>query len=86
MRIDILESAIKVTQIAPGAVETEFSMVRFKGDQETADNVYKGFEPLHAEDIADAAHYVTTLPPHVNINDLLIMPTAQASATNLLRE
>ncbi len=86
MRIDLLEDGIKVTQIAPGAVETEFSMVRFKGDKEIADNVYKGFEPLHAEDIADAAYYVTTLPPHVNINDLLIMPTAQASATNLIRK
>lgn len=86
MRIDLLESGIKVSQIAPGAVETEFSMVRFKGDKETADNVYKGFEPLHAEDIAEAAFYVTTLPPHVNINDLLIMPTAQASATNLIRK
>lgn len=85
MRIDLLESGIKVTQIAPGAVETEFSMVRFKGDQETADNVYKGFEPLHAEDIAGVVFYVTSLPPHVNINDLLIMPTAQASATNLIR-
>ena len=86
MRIDLLEDGIKVTQIAPGAVETEFSMVRFKGNQEIADNVYNGFEPLHAEDIADAAYYVTTLPPHVNINDLLIMPTAQASATNLIRK
>ncbi len=86
MRIDLLESGIKVTQIAPGAVETEFSMVRFKGDKETADNVYKGFEPLHPEDIAEVAHYVTTLPPHVNLNDILIMPTAQASATNLIRK
>lgn len=86
MRIDLLESGIKVSQIAPGAVETEFSMVRFKGNKETADNVYKGFEPLHAEDIAEVAFYVTTLPPHVNINDLLIMPTAQASATNLIRK
>ena len=86
MRIDLLESGIKVTQVAPGAVETEFSMVRFKGDKETADNVYKGFEPLHAEDIAEVTFYVTTLPPHVNINDLLIMPTAQASATNLTRK
>ncbi len=86
MRIDLLEDGIKVTQIAPGAVETEFSMVRFKGDKETADNVYKGFEPLHPEDIAEVAYYVTTLPPHVNLNDILIMPTAQASATNLIRK
>lgn len=86
MRVDLLEYGIKVSQIAPGAVETEFSLVRFKGDQQTANNVYKGFEPLHPEDIADIAFYITTLPPHVNINDLLVMPTAQASATQLIRK
>jgi len=86
MRIDLLESGIKVTQIAPGAIETEFSMVRFKGNKQTADNVYKGFEPLHPEDIADVAFYVTTLPAHVNINDLLIMPTAQANGTTIIRK
>ena len=85
MRIDLLEFGIKVTQIAPGAVETEFSMVRFKGDAQTAANVYKGFEPLHPEDIADVAFYVTTLPAHVNINDLLIMPTSQANGTTIIR-
>jgi NADP-dependent 3-hydroxy acid dehydrogenase YdfG len=61
-------------------VETEFSLVRFKGDEQKAQNVYKGFKPLTAEDIADAIWYVASVPPHVNINDLLIMPTAQASA------
>ncbi len=86
MRIDLLPYNIKVSQIAPGAVETEFSLVRFKGDAEKAANVYKGFHPLQAEDIADAVYYTTTLPPHVNINDLLIMPTAQASATNIMRK
>lgn len=86
IRIDTVHSGIKVSQIAPGAVETEFSIVRFKGDKEKADSVYKGFEPLHPEDIADSVYYVTTLPPHVNINDLLIMPTAQASATNFHKE
>ena len=80
MRIDMLEFGIKVTQIAPGAVETEFSNVRFKGDDKKADSVYVGFEPLHPEDIADAAYYCANLPAHVNINDLLIMPTAQANA------
>ncbi len=80
MRIDTVHHGIKVTQIAPGAVETEFSVVRFKGDQEKADAVYKGFEPLHPEDIAEVAWFVTTLPANVNINDLTIMPTAQASA------
>ncbi len=81
MRIDLLKHGIKVTLIEPGAVETEFSVVRFKGDQEKADNVYKGFTPLKAEDIADAVYYVCSLPQHVNINDMLIMPTSQAAAT-----
>ncbi|POY38327.1 NAD(P)-dependent oxidoreductase [Solitalea longa] len=80
MRIDLLPHNIKVTAINPGAVETEFSIVRFKGDVEKAKNVYKGFEPLTATDIADTIYYVASLPPHVNINDLTIMPTAQASA------
>jgi len=85
-RIDTVEAGIKVTQIAPGAVDTEFSIVRFKGDKQKANSVYNGFEPLHPEDIADSVYYVTTLPQHVNINDLLIMPTAQASATVLHKE
>jgi NADP-dependent 3-hydroxy acid dehydrogenase YdfG len=80
MRIDLLKHHIRVTQIAPGAVETEFSRVRFKGDDERAANVYAGYIPLRAEDVAEAIYYVTTLPPHVNINDLVIMPTAQANA------
>ena len=81
MRIELVLDGIKVTQIAPGAIETEFSMVRFKGDCEIANKVYNGYEPLNPEDIASTAYYVTTLPKHVNINDLVIMPTAQASAT-----
>ena len=81
MRMDLVQHGIKVTQIAPGAVETEFSMVRFKGDKERADNVYKGYQPLTPEDIAEVVFYSTSLPAHVNINDLVIMPTAQASAT-----
>jgi len=85
MRIDLLPHGIKVTQIAPGLVETEFSMVRFKGDKEVAEKVYQGFEPLKGEDIADVAYYVTTLPKHVNVNDLLIMPTAQANATTVFK-
>jgi len=79
MRMDLLSYGIKVTQIAPGAVETEFSLVRFKGDATKAKNVYKGYTPLNAEDIADAVYYVSSLPSHVNINDLNIMPLAQAS-------
>jgi 3-hydroxy acid dehydrogenase/malonic semialdehyde reductase len=80
MRIDLLPHHIKVTAINPGMVETEFSLVRFKGDEERAKNVYKGFEPLHARDIADAIWFAVSRPAHVNINDMLIMPTAQASA------
>jgi NADP-dependent 3-hydroxy acid dehydrogenase YdfG len=85
MRIDLLPHKIKVTQIAPGAVETEFSIVRL-GDKEAAKKVYEGYEPLHPEDIAEVCYYVTTLPEHVNINDLLIMPTAQANATQFYKE
>lgn len=85
MRIDLLPHGIKVTQIAPGAVETEFSQVRFGGDETRAKAVYNGFEPLHPEDVAEVIHYATSLPAHVNINDLLLMPTAQASATIIQR-
>lgn len=79
MRIDLLKNNIKVTNIAPGMAETEFSIVRFKGDKEKADNVYKGFEALSADDIADVIYYCATLPAHVCINDLVITPTQQAS-------
>lgn len=81
MRIDLVEDGIKVTNIAPGAAETEFSIVRFKGNEAVAKSVYDGFDPLVAADIADAIYYVCTRPKHVTINDLVIMPTAQASAT-----
>ncbi len=80
MRMDLLPQGIRVSQIAPGAVETEFSLVRFKGDAEKAGKVYQGYQPLRAEDIAEAAWFITQQPPHVNINDMLIMPTAQAAA------
>jgi hypothetical protein len=71
---------IKVSQIAPGAVETEFSIVRFHGDKSKADAIYNGYKPLTPNDIANAVFYVASLPEHVNINDMLIMPTAQASS------
>jgi 3-hydroxy acid dehydrogenase/malonic semialdehyde reductase len=86
MRIDLLAHGIKVTAIHPGAVETEFSEVRFHGDKERAKKVYDGFEPLAANDIAETIWFVITRPKHVNINDLLIMPTAQASATIINRK
>ena len=85
MRIDLLEHGVKVTQIAPGAAETEFSVVRFNGDEDRAKQVYQGFDPLRAEDIADIVHYVATLPRHVCINDLVVTPTAQANSTNIVR-
>jgi len=81
-RIDLLPHNIKVTHVAPGAAETEFSIVRFHGDEERASNVYKGFTPLTGEEIAEVVYYVTTLPAHMNINDLVVMPTAQANAVN----
>jgi len=80
MRIDLVNYGIKVTQIAPGAVETEFSLIRFHGDEEAAKKVYNGYKPLTAKDIAEVIFYTTTLPEHVNINDLLVTPTAQANA------
>jgi NADP-dependent 3-hydroxy acid dehydrogenase YdfG len=80
MRIDLLPYGIKVSQVAPGAVETEFSIVRLKGDKDAAKKVYNGYQPLVARDIADVVAYVADLPPHMNINDVLVMPTAQANA------
>ena len=80
MRIDLLPHGIKVTAIHPGAADTEFSTVRFKGNEEAASKVYEGFEPLHAQDVADLAYYTTTLPPHVCINDLVVTCTRQADA------
>lgn len=86
MRLDLLPYGIRVSQICPGAVETEFSKVRFKGDMDRADNVYKGFEPLTAQDVADAIMYMINCPAHVNINDMTIMPAAQADAITINKE
>jgi len=85
MRIDLNEHNIKVSEIKPGAVNTEFSKVRFKGDTDMADKVYAGFKPLIAEDIAEIIYFVATRPAHVNIADLLVFPTAQASASLINR-
>lgn len=79
MRIDLLQNNIKVTNIAPGMAETEFSIVRFKGDTARADSVYKGIKALRGEDIANVIFFCVTLPPHVCINDLELTPTQQAS-------
>jgi NADP-dependent 3-hydroxy acid dehydrogenase YdfG len=85
MRIDLLPFNIKVTNVAPGAAETEFSLVRLKGDEAAAKSVYEGFDPLLAEDIAETIWFALSRPAHVNINDLVIVPTAQANVTNLVR-
>jgi len=86
MRIDLLPHNIKVGSVAPGMVETEFSIVRYHGDKNKADDVYKGLTPLFPDDIADTIEFMVTRPAHVNINDVLIMPTAQASAVYNHRE
>jgi NADP-dependent 3-hydroxy acid dehydrogenase YdfG len=80
MRIDLVNHKIKVSNVAPGAAETEFSVVRFKGDEKLAKSVYDGYDPLVAEDIAETIWFVCSRPEHVNVNDLTIMATAQASA------
>lgn len=79
MRIDLVKYGIRVSSISPGMAETEFSLVRYHGDAEKAKNVYKGLEPLHAEDIADALEFIVTRSPHVMINDIQINPTQQAN-------
>jgi len=81
MRFDLNTYGIKVTAINPGLVETEFSMVRFKGDEERASNVYKGYKALEASDIADIILFTITRPPHVQMADITVLPTAQASST-----
>lgn len=85
MRLDLTEHGVKVTNIAPGAVETEFSLVRFKGDAERAGKVYQGFEPLRPEDIADAICYAVSAPEHVTIADMTILAGAQSQATTIFR-
>jgi 3-hydroxy acid dehydrogenase/malonic semialdehyde reductase len=86
MRIDLNKHNIRVSAIHPGAVETEFSEVRFKGDTEKAKSVYMGYKALQAEDIADIIYFVISRPYHVNIEDLVVYPTAQASATILKKD
>ncbi|QMU27958.1 SDR family NAD(P)-dependent oxidoreductase [Adhaeribacter radiodurans] len=83
MRLDLNKAGIKVSEVNPGLVQTEFSEVRFKGDKERAETVYQGFQPLLAEDIADLIVFMVTRPAHVNLAEILILPTAQASATTV---
>jgi 3-hydroxy acid dehydrogenase/malonic semialdehyde reductase len=86
MRIDLLPYGIKVTGINPGAAETEFSLVRYKGDKERADNVYKGFNPLKAEDIANVAYFAASMPPHMCINDITLTCLTQANSLYNIKE
>lgn len=86
MRIDFLRHGIRVTEIRPGMVETEFSVVRFHGDKNRADNVYKGLKPLAGEDVAEAIVWATTQPDHVHINEIVLTPTAQADSFYSVRE
>jgi len=86
MRLDLLPHNIRVAEVNPGAVETEFSVVRFKGDEARADTVYKGFEPLRAEDVADVIQFMVTRPPHVNIAEVLLLPAAQGATAAIRRE
>lgn len=86
MRIDLLQHNIKVTAINPGLLETEFSLVRFKGDEERAKQVYQGFTPLYPEDIADIIWFAASRPAHVTINDIVVTPTAQATARDVIKK
>jgi len=86
LRIDLAESAVRVTNIKPGLVETNFSVIRFRGDQQRADNVYKGVKPLIGDDIADVCFYVASAPKHVQIAEVTILATHQASPFLIARK
>ena len=86
MRIDLLPKGIRVAEVAPGMVETEFSEVRFKGDEERASNVYKGVDALQATDVADIIQFMVTRPPHVQIAEVVVFPAAQAAAGTVRRQ
>lgn len=86
LRMDLFGTKVRVSSVDPGAVETNFSAVRFKGDADRAKKVYEGFDPLQADDIADAVLYCASRPSHVNVADIVIMPTDQAAATMIARK
>ncbi|HHQ47803.1 MAG TPA: SDR family NAD(P)-dependent oxidoreductase, partial [Acidobacteria bacterium] len=86
MGIDLLGTGVRVSSVDPGMVETEFSMVRFHGDEARARGVYEGLEPLHPEDVAEAVLFCATRPPHANVRELILMPSAQATAVHVHRE
>ena len=86
LRMDLLAYRIKVTNISPGLAETEFSLVRFKGDADKASQVYAGYEPLHPEDIADVIFFAATRPPHMNLEEITLLPTAQSDSRTVYKE
>ncbi len=85
LRLELLGEPVRITEVAPGMVETEFSLVRFEGDEEAARRVYEGIEPLRAEDVAECVRWVASLPPHVNVDEVVVRPRAQAAATEVHR-
>ncbi len=86
LRLELLGEPVRITEIAPGMVETEFSVVRFGGDEEAARRVYEGMEPLRAKDVAECVRWVASLPSHVNVDEVVVRPRAQATATEVHRE
>lgn len=85
MRLDLTQHGIKITNIAPGAVQTNFSLVRFKGDKERADKIYEGFEPIKPEDVADAIIYAINAPKNVTLADIVLYASVQSSPTTIYR-
>lgn len=85
LRLELLGEPVRITEVAPGMVETEFSLVRFGGDEEAANRVYEGMEPLRAEDVAECIRWATSLPPHVNVDEIVVRPRDQATATEVHR-
>ncbi len=86
LNIDVLGTGVRVSSVDPGLVNTEFSVVRFHGDQERADSVYDGLEPLSGQDVADAVFFCATRPPHANVREMILMPSAQAAAVHVHRD
>src|SRR2546423_3168643 len=86
LRLELMGEPIRVTEIEPGMVETEFSLVRFKGDRERASNVYQGMQPLTGADVADCIVWVVTRPPHVNVDEMVVRPIAQATVRDVARK
>ncbi|HLG31657.1 MAG TPA: SDR family NAD(P)-dependent oxidoreductase [Ignavibacteriaceae bacterium] len=86
IRLDVLDKDIKVSSVDPGMAETEFSLVRFSGDKKRASNIYKGLKPLQADDVAEAVLFCVTRPEHVNINEIILTPLAQASSNHIIRK